>query len=127
VGSGGKVALSHRAMSMSVGCYVCCTLSRNPRELRSRDVTVVSLSPGWTCTETIDCLPARVLRKLPSRKYVGRRVVHLALNPRRHEKSGPEIELGALAREYGFRNLDGRLIDYYAEVARHPTPGVPPD
>jgi NAD(P)-dependent dehydrogenase (short-subunit alcohol dehydrogenase family) len=96
-------------------------------ELRSRDITVVGLSPGWTRTEHMDHLPQKVLRKLSSPEYLGRGVVHLALDPRRHDKSGRVFEMGALAREYGFRNPDGRLIDYHAEVALHPPRGAPPD
>ncbi len=96
-------------------------------ELRSRDITVVAISPGWTRTEHMDDLPAKVLRRLASPEYTGRGVVHLALDPRRHTKSGRVFELGALAREYRFRNVDGRLIDYHADVAKHPPPGAPPD
>jgi len=96
-------------------------------ELRSRDITVVGVSPGWTRTEHMDDLPKSVLRKLPSPEYVGRGIVCLALDPRRHDKSGRVLELGALAREYGFKNVDGRLIDYHTEIAKHPPPGAPPD
>ncbi len=96
-------------------------------ELRSRDITVVAVSPGWTRTEHMDHHSERVLSKLASPEYTGRGIVHLALDPRRHEKSGHLFELGALAREYGFRNVDGRLIDYHAQVAKHPPRGAPPD
>lgn len=96
-------------------------------ELRSRDITVVGISPGWTRTEHMDHLPEATLRKLPSPEYAGRAVAYLALDSRRHEKSGRVHEIGALAREYGFRNTDGRLIDYHSEIAKHPPPGAPPD
>jgi NAD(P)-dependent dehydrogenase (short-subunit alcohol dehydrogenase family) len=96
-------------------------------ELSSREVTVVGISPGWTRTENMSHLPEKVLRKTASPEYTGRAVVAIALDRRRHQKSGKVHELGALAREYGFRNPDGRLIDYHAEVARHPLKGAPPD
>ncbi len=96
-------------------------------ELRSRAITVVGLSPGWTRTEAMDRLSPKVLAKLASPEYPGRAVVHLALDPRRARRSGKVFEIGELARDYGFRNPDGRLIDYHAEVARHPVVGAPPD
>jgi NAD(P)-dependent dehydrogenase (short-subunit alcohol dehydrogenase family) len=96
-------------------------------ELRSREITVVGLSPGWTRTEAMEHLPPKVLKKLASPEYVGRAVAHLALDPRRQQRSGRVFEIGELARDYGFRNPDGRLIDYHGEVARHPPAGAPPD
>jgi len=96
-------------------------------ELRSRDITVLGISPGWSNTEHMEHHSPAILRKLASPEYTGRAVVDIALDPRRHAKSGKVFEIGALAREYGFRNVDGRLIDYHAEVARHPPKGAPPD
>ncbi len=96
-------------------------------ELKSRGMTVVGLSPGWTLTEHMDHLPPRVKAKLASPEYIGRAVVHLALDPRRRRRSGQVLEIGSLAREYGFRNVDGRFIDYHAEVAKRRPPGAPPD
>lgn len=96
-------------------------------EVRSKRMTVIGLSPGWTRTEHMNHLPTTVLKKLPSPEYVGRAVVHLALDPGVHIKSGKLFEIGALAREYGFTNVDGRFIDYHAEIRRRPIPGWPPD
>jgi NAD(P)-dependent dehydrogenase (short-subunit alcohol dehydrogenase family) len=96
-------------------------------EAGPRGVNVVGLSPGWTRTEHMRHLPAKVLARLPSPEYVGRAVVHLALDPRLRNKSGKVFEVGALAREYGFRNVDGRLIDYHRDIRRHRIPGWPPD
>jgi NAD(P)-dependent dehydrogenase (short-subunit alcohol dehydrogenase family) len=96
-------------------------------ELRTKGVAVVGLSPGWTRTEHVSHLPERVLKQLPAPEYVGRAVVHLALDPRIREKSGKVFEVGALAKEYGFTNADGRVIDYHAEIRKHPIPGWPPD
>lgn len=96
-------------------------------ELRDNGITAVGLSPGWTRTENMADVPERVLAKTASPEYVGRAVVHLALDSRRHHKSGKVHEIGSLAREYGFRNVDGRLIDYHAKIARRKPPGFPPD
>jgi NAD(P)-dependent dehydrogenase (short-subunit alcohol dehydrogenase family) len=96
-------------------------------ELRSKGVTILGVSPGWTRTEHMSHLPEKILKQLPSPEYVGRGIVHLALDPRVREKSGKLFEIGALAREYGFTNLDGPLIDYHSEIRRRPIPGWPPD
>jgi NAD(P)-dependent dehydrogenase (short-subunit alcohol dehydrogenase family) len=96
-------------------------------ELRPKGVTILGLSPGWTRTEHMSHLPPSVLRKLPSPEYVGRAVAHLATDPHVHDKSGKVLEIGALAREYGFTNVDGRRIDYHSAIRRRPIPGWPPD
>jgi NAD(P)-dependent dehydrogenase (short-subunit alcohol dehydrogenase family) len=96
-------------------------------ELRSKGTSVIGVSPGWTRTEHMSHLPKKILQKLPSPEYVGRAVVHLALDPRVRDKSGKLFEVGALAREYGFTNVDGRLIDYHEDTRRRPIPGWPPD
>lgn len=96
-------------------------------ELRSRRMTIVGLSPGWTLTEAMAHLPRKVKAALASPEYAGRALVHLALDPRRRRHSGKVLEVGQLAREYRFRDIDGRLIDYHREVAKRPVPGSPPD
>jgi NAD(P)-dependent dehydrogenase (short-subunit alcohol dehydrogenase family) len=96
-------------------------------ELRSKEITIVGVSPGWTLTEAMVHLSPKVRAKLASPEYVGRAVVQLALDSRRQKRSGRVFEIAELARDYGFRNVDGRLIDYHAEVAgKHPV-GAPPD
>jgi len=96
-------------------------------ELRSRDVSVLGISPGWTRTEAMAHLPERVLKNTASPEYVGRAIACIAMDAHRHRLSGRVHEIGALARKYGFRNPDGRLIDYHSEVAAHPLKGAPPD
>jgi hypothetical protein len=39
--------------------------------------------------------------------YLGRAIVALASDPKALEKSGQVLEVGALAREYEFRDVDG--------------------
>ncbi|MDG6959521.1 MAG: hypothetical protein JRN13_06590 [Nitrososphaerota archaeon] len=92
------------------------------KEVRRSGITAVAISPGWTRTERMVEVPKEKLARLPSPEYVGRAVVHLALDKKRLKKSGQIFEVGALAKEYGFRNVDGRLIDYHAELAGRPPP-----
>jgi len=47
----------------------------------------------------------RSVKETPA--YLGRAMVALASDPRVLEKSGQVLEVGALAREYGFTDVDG--------------------
>lgn len=96
-------------------------------ELRTRGITAVGLSPGWTLTEGMAHHAEKTKRKLASPEYAGRAVAYLAMDSDHHRLSGKVFEIGELARQYGFRNVDGRLIDYHADVARKPPTGAPPD
>jgi NAD(P)-dependent dehydrogenase (short-subunit alcohol dehydrogenase family) len=97
-------------------------------ELKSRRIAAVALSPGWTRTERMTDVPSEVLdREAQSPEYVGRAVVHLAMDPKILARTGRILEVGQLAREYGFRDIDGRLWDYHGTIARKPRPGWPPD
>ena len=77
------------------------------KEVRQNGVTAVAISPGWTWTERMTDVPKRKLEQLQSPEYIGRAVVHLALDKKRLKKTGQILEVGALAKEYGFRNVDG--------------------
>jgi NAD(P)-dependent dehydrogenase (short-subunit alcohol dehydrogenase family) len=92
------------------------------KETHQKKIAAVGISPGWTRTERMTNVPEKKLKRLQSPEYAGRAVVHLALDPKVLEKSGRVYEVGELAREYGFRNVDGRLIDYHQEVAKRPPP-----
>lgn len=96
-------------------------------ELRASKTTVVALSPGWTRTENMIDVPEKVLSKTADPEYVGRAVAFLALDSRRNSMSGSILEIGELARKYGFRNIDGRLIDYHSEISNVRRSGYPPD
>ncbi|HEY5947570.1 MAG TPA: SDR family NAD(P)-dependent oxidoreductase [Kofleriaceae bacterium] len=88
-------------------------------ELRPHHVTSLALAPGWMRTELIlaafktdeqhwrDVPP---LARTESPRYIGRAVVALAADPNVHAKSGGVHLVGALAREYGFTDIDGRVI-----------------
>ena len=103
------------------------------RELRKRDVTSVALTPGFLRSESVldhfgvseanwkeagkkknanvnskdqNDAPADFLVS-ESPRYIGRAVAALAADPKVQKKSGRVFSSWALAREYGFTDLDG--------------------
>jgi NAD(P)-dependent dehydrogenase (short-subunit alcohol dehydrogenase family) len=108
------------------------------RELRKRDVVSVALTPGFLRSEAVlehfgvteanwkdvgdRTPPGRKNRVVhddnadfmvsESPRYVGRAVVALAADPRAKAKSGRVFSSWALAREYGFTDLDGTRPDW---------------
>jgi NAD(P)-dependent dehydrogenase (short-subunit alcohol dehydrogenase family) len=88
-------------------------------ELRPHGVTSLAVSPGWMRTEIILAghktdeqhwheRPA--LARTESPRYLGRAVVALAADPEVHARTGKVLLVGDLAREYGFTDIDGRVI-----------------
>jgi NAD(P)-dependent dehydrogenase (short-subunit alcohol dehydrogenase family) len=103
------------------------------RELRKRDIVSVALTPGFLRSERVldhfgvseanwrevgkkedqnlnsknqnDCPDDFLVSESP--RYVGRAVVALAADPKVKKKSGRVFSSWALAREYGFTDLDG--------------------
>ncbi len=88
-------------------------------ELRPHGVTSLAVAPGWMRTELIlagfhadertwqDHPP---LARTESPRYIGRAVVALASDPEVGKRSGTVQLVGDLAREYGFTDVDGRVI-----------------
>jgi NAD(P)-dependent dehydrogenase (short-subunit alcohol dehydrogenase family) len=101
------------------------------RELRKRDIVSVALTPGFLRSEAVldhfrvseanwkeagkkdganspeqNDSPADFLAS-ESPRYIGRAVVALAADPKVKTKSGRVFSSWALAREYGFTDLDG--------------------
>ncbi len=78
-------------------------------ELRPHGVTVVSLYPGLVRTESVmraaDFLD---LSNSESPEFIGRAVAALAADPDVQRHSGSVLVAAALAREYGFSDVDGR-------------------
>ena len=85
-------------------------------ELREHGIAVVALAPGFMRTERI----VEAFRRAGAEAaldgpggpkettaYLGRAVVALASDQRVIDKSGQLLEVGSLAREYGFTDLDG--------------------
>ena len=107
------------------------------RELRKRDVVSVALTPGFLRSERVlehfgvseanwkeagkrnmdknstgqNDAPADFLVS-ESPRYIGRAVVALAADPKVKKKSGRVFSSWALAREYGFTDLDGTRPDW---------------
>jgi NAD(P)-dependent dehydrogenase (short-subunit alcohol dehydrogenase family) len=103
------------------------------RELRKRNITSVALTPGFLRSEAVldhfgvteanwkeagkkkaanvnskdqNDAPADFMVS-ESPRYIGRAVVALAADPKAKKKSGRVFSSWALAREYGFTDLDG--------------------
>ena len=77
-------------------------------ELRDHGVAALVLYPGFTRTERVlDAMNGETPPDSESPQYVGRAVVALAGDERVLEKSGDIYKSGALAREYGFTDVDG--------------------
>lgn len=88
-------------------------------ELRPYEVTSLAVSPGWMRTELVlaghqaDETTWRdrpALARTESTRYLGRAVAALAADPHVHTKTGTVQLVGELAREYGFTDVDGRVI-----------------
>ena len=90
------------------------------RELRKRDIVSVALTPGFLRSEAVldhfgvsEANWKEGGKKDPnflaseSPRYVGRAVVALAADQKVKKKSGRVFSSWALAREYGFTDLDG--------------------
>ena len=100
------------------------------RELRKRDIVSVALTPGFLRSEAVldhfgvseanwkeggkkdsnsrsqhDAGADFLVSESP--RYIGRAVVALAADPKAKRKSGRVLSSWALAREYGFTDLDG--------------------
>lgn len=88
-------------------------------ELRPHGVASLAVSPGWMRTEFVlaaykaDEMTWREhpgLARTESPRYVGRAVAALAADPEVMRKSGGVHNVGDLAVEYGFTDVDGRVI-----------------
>lgn len=77
------------------------------RDFGSRGVTVVGLSPGFVRTETILAQVDELPPGTQSPEYVGRAVVALAADPDVARHAGLVLQVSALARAYGFTDVDG--------------------
>jgi NAD(P)-dependent dehydrogenase (short-subunit alcohol dehydrogenase family) len=89
------------------------------RELRPHGVASVAVSPGWMRTELVlaghhadeaSWREHASLTRTESPRYLGRAVVELAGDPRILERTGQVFRVGDLAEEYGFTDIDGRVV-----------------
>jgi len=97
----GKAAVDRMAQDMAV-------------ELRPYEVTCVSFWPGVVRTERLEEM--KKIDEVPfsiehgeTPRFTGRGVVALATDPKRMDKTGQTLIVYEMAREYGFKDIDGRL------------------
>lgn len=76
-------------------------------ELKAHGVTVVSLYPGLVRTEAVLAAGVFDLSNSESPEFIGRVVSALASDPGSLRWSGQVVVAAALAREYGFTDIDG--------------------
>jgi NAD(P)-dependent dehydrogenase (short-subunit alcohol dehydrogenase family) len=89
------------------------------QELRPHGVTSLAVSPGWMRTEFVlmgnqtdeqHWQERPALSRTESPRYLGRAVAALAADPQVSSKTGRVLLVGDLASEYGFTDIDGRVI-----------------
>jgi NAD(P)-dependent dehydrogenase (short-subunit alcohol dehydrogenase family) len=76
-------------------------------ELRPHGIACVAVSPGFMRLERMDLSPERAATA-ESPEFPGRAIAALASDPSVLEKSGGLFTTPALAREYGFSDVDGK-------------------
>jgi NAD(P)-dependent dehydrogenase (short-subunit alcohol dehydrogenase family) len=84
-------------------------------DLRPHHIAAIALSPGFMRGERMDLSPERAAMT-ESSEYVGRAVRALATDAQVMEKSGKLLTVIEVAREYGFTDVDGRLISPFWEA-----------
>jgi NAD(P)-dependent dehydrogenase (short-subunit alcohol dehydrogenase family) len=90
------------------------------RELKKSKVTVVGLNPGFMRTERVLMhMATEEIKKQfrfdlsESPEYVGRAAAALAADPQAFRKTGQLLWAAELAKEYGFTDIDGRVIPLF--------------
>jgi NAD(P)-dependent dehydrogenase (short-subunit alcohol dehydrogenase family) len=76
-------------------------------DLRPHGVACVAVSPGFMRLERMDLTP-ELAAKAESAEFPGRAIAALAADPNVLAKSGGVFTTPALAREYGFTDVDGK-------------------
>jgi NAD(P)-dependent dehydrogenase (short-subunit alcohol dehydrogenase family) len=88
-------------------------------ELKPHDVTSLAVAPGWMRTEIIlaafdtdenNWQRVPPLARTESPRYIGRAIAALAADANVRRKTGTVQYVGNLATEYGFTDVDGRVI-----------------
>ena len=89
------------------------------QDLRPHGVASVAVSPGWMRTELVlaghqadetNWRERPALAKTESPRYLGRAVAAMAADPRIMDRTGRVLRVAELAAEYGFTDIDGRLV-----------------
>ena len=110
------------------------------KELAPHGCAAVALTPGWLRSEMMldnfgvneanwrEALPIQphfAISETP--RYVGRAVAYLAADPEVARFNGRSLSSGALAKEYGFTDLDGSRPDAWRYIAEVQDAGRPAD
>jgi dehydrogenase/reductase SDR family protein 1 len=77
-------------------------------ELKPHGVTVVSMYPGLVRTEAVLGAGVFDLSNSESPEFIGRTVAALSADPDVLRRTGKVVVAAALAREYGFTDVDGK-------------------
>ena len=109
-------------------------------ELAGHRATALALTPGWlrsemmldafgvteaTWRDALDRQPHFAISESP--RFVGRAVAALAADPERHRHNGRSVSSGALAKDYGFTDLDGSRPDCWRYLVEVQDAGRPAD
>jgi NAD(P)-dependent dehydrogenase (short-subunit alcohol dehydrogenase family) len=91
-------------------------------QLHEHGIAVVALSPGWMHTEVMNLPPERAAQT-ETTEYIGRATAALARDPDVMRWSGETVLVVDLAREYGFTDVDGKVLTpfwerYFAQGGR---------
>jgi NAD(P)-dependent dehydrogenase (short-subunit alcohol dehydrogenase family) len=110
------------------------------QELAPHGCTALAMTPGWLRSEMMlenfgveesnwreatAIQPHFVISETP--RYVGRAVAHLAADPEVARWNGRSLSSGALAKEYGFTDLDGSRPDAWRYLVEVQDAGLPAD
>ena len=110
-------------------------------ELRPHGCTAVALTPGWLRSEMMleiygvteanwrdgAAVNPHFAAISESPRFVGRAIAALAADPEVQSHNGGSFSSGALAREYGFTDLDGSQPDCWRYMVEVQDPGLPAD
>jgi NAD(P)-dependent dehydrogenase (short-subunit alcohol dehydrogenase family) len=92
------------------------------QELRPHGVASLAVSPGWMRTELVlaghqtdeaHWQERPALARTESPRYLGRAVAALAADANVMQRSGSVLRVADLAREYGFTDVDGRVVEAF--------------
>ncbi len=110
-------------------------------ELEPHGCTAVALTPGWLRSEMMleiyrvteanwrdgAAINPHFAAISESPLFVGRAIAALAADPDVHRRNGGSFSSGALAREYGFTDVDGSQPDCWRYMVEVQDPGLPAD
>jgi NAD(P)-dependent dehydrogenase (short-subunit alcohol dehydrogenase family) len=110
------------------------------KDLEPHGATAVALTPGWLRSEMMldvfgvtEATWRDALQRVPhfaiseSPRFVGRAVAALAADPERRRHNGASLSSGAVAKEYGFTDVDGSQPDCWRYMVEVQDPGRPAD